>query len=250
MISFRQLYFLCSSVDSDQKVLLAQDLVSVAATSRCLEKNVRTRCVSILVLHILGHSLDYSWGVSWIRDGFCVFNKALWNIYSVDFLSLSLNSNELLALQLWSMLCEEPPPFVCLLFSCWLQLAPHRSSVGKAVNSTSVFILSTVLPWWNPTCGSHFLAADWRVLKYMNIPTQFPVPHIENIPCLSSSLHSSHCLFFQVFYVSFTQRNRLVVKFNSSIRPQCADEGKWKKLRHTEVKVPSSPVCLSYPAAV
>lgn len=84
----------------------------------------------------------------------------------------------------------------------------------------------------------------------MNIPTHFPTPCIEMVPCFSSSLHSSHCLFIQFFYIPFSQRNRLVLKFNSSITPQCADEGKRTKSRHTEVKVPSSPACLSHPAAV
>lgn len=99
------------------------------------------------------------------------------------------------------------------------------------------------------TCQS-LLSCRLKILTYMNIPTHLLIPSKEILPCFLSSLHSSHCLFIQVFYVLFRQRNRLVLKFNSSIKAQCADEGKWKKSRLSEVKDPSSPVCLSHPAAV
>lgn len=55
---FRQNYFLCSSVESDRKVLLAHYLVSGSSHKQVLREEYKNKpCVSILVLHILWHSI-------------------------------------------------------------------------------------------------------------------------------------------------------------------------------------------------
>lgn len=113
-------------------------------------------------------------------------------IYSVEFLSLSLNSCKLLALQLLYMLCDKSPPSVWWSPVSFIWL-PTVHVLEETVNSWSLIFLSIVLIWLNPTLVSHFLFPDWRVLTYMINS------YVETILHFSSSLLPS--LFIHFSYI-------------------------------------------------